>query len=476
MTLVPPAIALAFALAQAPAAAKPSQPQAAPQPPPPPAPVAPAPAPVAPQPPQPTTTLTLDDALRQAGERNLDLKAAASRLRQAEQGYWKATAGYLPTVTLGGTYTHQSAVNLPFPVAYDSASTTPVPGAPPTVHPLVTQSFPVVPGDQLQFTADASQVLFAPGLWYAISAASSGTDAARQATENARRSILFGTAQAYYGVASLRQLVQVDERLLEIAQRQEKDTRVRYQAGTVAKVGLLRAEIDRARAEQDLQRARNSYQSARLALAQLLDRPADFDVVDPEEPKLPPDPAKLADQALQDRPDVKSARSQLEAAQAAKKAQWGGYLPTVAAFGHYQNADKAGLTGKELWSVGLAAKWNILDGGLREANVREANARAAEAETNLASTEAKAKLEVNQALLDLDSARANAAKAMEQRELAAENARLVDVSYRAGAATAVEQADATAQLRNAELAQTSETLNARLAALRVLQAAGANIR
>jgi outer membrane protein TolC len=470
MTLAPLALALALALAQAPSNSTP--PKAAPQPP---------PAPVAPPIPAPTTTLTLADALRISAERNLDLKVAAARLRQAEQGYWKAMAGYLPTVTLGGTYTRSGQVMLPFPVGYTDPRPNPIPGGAgtaenPYVYPLQTKPFPVIPEEQLQFTADASQVLFAPGLWYAIKASSRGEDAARAATENARRAILFGTAQAYYGVASLRQFTQVNERLLEIAQRQEKDARVRYQAGTLAKVGLLRAEIDRARAEQDVQRSRNAYQSARLALAQLIDRPADFDVVDPQEPALPGDPAKLPEQALQDRADVKAARSQLEAASAVRKAQYGGYLPVVAAFGHYQNADKAGLTGKELWSVGLSAKWSILDGGLREANVREANARVAEAEATVATTEAKARLEVNQALLDLDSARANALKAKEQRDLAAENQRLVDVSYRAGSATAVEQADASAQLRNAEVAQTAETLSAQLAALRVLQAAGADIR
>jgi outer membrane protein TolC len=463
MTLAP--IALALALAQAPAQTTPA-----------PAPSQQQPVPVAPPPPAATTTLTLDDALRLAGERNQDLKASAARLRQAEQGYWKAMAGQLPTVTLGGTYTRSSKASIKFPYAFDTASTITIPRQPPTVHPLETTLFPVVPEEQLQFTADASMVLFAPSLWYGISAASSGADAARAGDQAQRRGILFGVAQAFYGVASLRQLAQVNERLLEIAQRQEKDARVRYQAGTIAKVGLLRAEIERAKAEQDLQRSRNSYQGARLALAQLLDRPADFDVADPAEPKLLGDPSKLPDAALAARPDVKAARSQLEAAYGARKALYGGYIPTVAAFGHYQNADKGGLTGKELWSVGLSAKWSILDGGLREANVREASAKVAEAEANLASTEAKAKLEVSQALLDLDSARANAMKAKEQRDLAAENQRLIDVSYRAGSATAVEQADASAQLRNAEVAQTSETLNARLAALRVLQTAGADIR
>jgi len=40
----------------------------------------------------------------------------------------------------------------------------------------------------------------------------------------------------------------------------------------------------------------------------------------------------------------------------------------------------------------------------------------------------------------------------------------------------LEQADATTQLRNAEVAQATEMLNAQLAAVRLLQAAGHDIR
>ncbi|HEX9402763.1 MAG TPA: TolC family protein [Anaeromyxobacter sp.] len=457
--------ALALALAQAPA--QPTAPQQAPQ-------GAPAQSPQA-APAQPAAVLTLDEALKLAEQRNLDLKAAAARLRQAEQGYWKAFSGYLPQVTAQGTYTRNGEeVALQFPVDLTHPALSPLPAS--ERQEFVTQNVAVVPKTQLQGTLDASQVLFSPALWFGIQAASRGSDSARAATENVRRAILFGTAQAYYGVAALRQSSQVSARLLEIAQRQEKDAKIRYQAGTIAKVGLLRAEIDRARAEQDLRRARNAYESARLALATLLDRPADFEVVDPDEPKLPADTSTLHAAALRDRKDLLAVRSARDAASAARNAQASRYVPNVAAFGHYQNANVAGLTGKELWSVGLSLQWKLLDGGLREAELREANARIDEAEANVASAESRVRLEVAQSLLDLESARANAAKAKEQRELAAENQRLVDVSYRAGAATAVEQADAIAQLRNAELAQTAEALNAQLAALRVLQVAGASLR
>jgi outer membrane protein TolC len=271
--------------------------------------------------------------------------------------------------------------------------------------------------------------------------------------------------------------VQVSERLLEIAQRQEKDARVRFQAGAIAKVGLLRAEIDRARAEQDLRRAGNSYESARIGLASLLDRPVDFEVADPPEPRLEADAARLEAEALRDRTDVRAARRALDSAHAAHRAQVGKYFPDLAAFGRWQIQNAAGFTGKEhQWAAGVAASWRILDGGLREAELREASARVDEAEASLAGAQSRTRAEVRQALLDLESARANAEKAREQRDLAAENQRLVDVSYRAGAATAVEQADATAQLRNAEIGYTSEALGAQLAALRVRKVAGAALR
>jgi outer membrane protein TolC len=442
MTTLAP-LALALALAQAPAEDR-NDPAAA--------------APAA-------AVLTLDEALRLAGERNLDLKAAAARLRQAQQATWKAWAGYLPSVTATGSYTRNEAeATIPA-----GAFSFPGGGTSPEIV--------IIPQDQLAGQVEANQVLFSPALWFGIQAASRGTEVAELTTEGVRRDVLFGTAQAFYGVASLRRAVQVSERLLEIAQRQEKDARVRLQAGAIAKVGLLRAEIDRARAEQDLRRARNSYESARIGLANLLDRPVDFEVADPPEPRLEADAARLEAEALRDRTDVRAARRALDSAHAAHRAQVGKYFPDLAAFGRWQIQNAAGFTGKEhQWAAGVAASWRILDGGLREAELREASARVDEAEASLAGAQSRTRAEVRQALLDLESARANAEKAREQRDLAAENQRLVDVSYRAGAATAVEQADATAQLRNAEIGYTSEALGAQLAALRVRKVAGAALR
>jgi outer membrane protein TolC len=392
--------------------------------------------------------LTLDQALQRAVEANTDLAAARAKLQQARQGVWKARSGYLPQATVTGQYLRTPEI---------------------AFGPQVVQ-----PSEQFSATLQGSQALLVPALWGMMSAATHGAAAAEQGVEAARREILFGVSQLFYGTASLRKVADVQQRLFETAKKHEKDADVRYRAGTIPKVGLLRAQIERAKAEQDLLRSRNGYESMRLALATALGRDADFEVVEPGEPSLPADPAALEEQALRDRPDVKSAREAEEAARAARWGTRGKYLPALAGFVRYTRADPDSLSSQDkAWAYGVAATWNILDGGLREAELREASAKLAEAEANRRGAELKARLEVKQAALDLGSAKANAQKASEQRDLARENQRLIDVSYAAGAATALEQADAQTALSGAEVAAETEALNAKLAALRLLKAAGA---
>ncbi|HET8541325.1 MAG TPA: TolC family protein [Anaeromyxobacter sp.] len=435
------------------------------------APAAPAPRPQAPPPaaqPAPpqaapaAEVITIQDALRSASERNLDLKVLSAQLAQAEEISWKAWSGYLPRASLSGAWQAQKSQVARFPRDFNDPAAGTVP-------------IEIQPGSVLQGQAEVSQAILSPALIFGIRQATAAERAATLNIANGRRSLLFGVAGTYYAAAALKETVGVSVRLLEVAQRQEKDARVRYQAGTIAKVGLLRAEIDRARAEQDLKRARNSYESQRLALATLLDRDTSFDVTPPPPPPLAadPNPDELVKLALDLRLDVKAARADIDAAHAFRNGAAARYLPNVGAFARYSRRDAAGaLGGGEDWAAGLALTWSILDGGLRESDIREGNARIAQADAAARLTEARARQEVVQALIDLDSARANIAKAREQRDLAAENSRLVDVSYRAGAATAVELADATAALRTAEIGVVTEQLNAQLAALRVLLAVG----
>ncbi|HZZ84002.1 MAG TPA: TolC family protein [Anaeromyxobacteraceae bacterium] len=457
-----------------------------------------APPPAPPAPPA-GPVLTLDEALREAQARNLDLRAARARLEQSNQLSAKAWSGYLPQLAASATYTHnnvEAAIQLPTGYYVRDSATGTVPGGstpqPPAFNPALPQSTTNPPGgpttlllypsgfetaviqkqDQLGAQLQLTQAIFAPGVWYAIATAREGEQLAGTTLEAARRDILFAAAQLYYGAASLRQAVAVQERILATNRDHERDARVRYETGTVNKMTLLRAEIDRARSEQDLKRAQIAYAQAKVSLATLLDRKeAAFEV------DVPPEPAAAAGElearALTERPDVQAARETVKLDASQRDGLYSGYAPALGAFAHYRWSNASGFTGLDTsWDLGLALNWNLFDGGLREANLREARARVAEAEAAQASTEAKALDEVKRARLDLESAIANRAKAEEQVALARENHRLVEVNFKAGAATYIEVSDATSALVSAELGKVNESLNADLAALRLQKAAG----
>jgi outer membrane protein TolC len=432
------------------------------------------------------TTLSYEEALRQAAAGNVDIQQARARLEQARAQGWKVWSAHLPQISAAATWTHNSAaatIAFPLPWVRQNADGTPAgPAVDPTTEPNTTATpyfNPTVDAtiqkeDQLGALVQASVPLVAPGLWFGIAAASDAERAAEQGVEAARREILFGTAQLYYGAVSLQLLARIAERQLAVARDHEKDARVRFQAGSTPKVALLRAEIDRARAEQDLRAAQAGYASMRSALATAMGRTdADFEVAAPDEPAPPPAGQDLEARAARERPDVLSATSALAAAGRARNAVQAGYAPSLGAFARWQWANLGGFTGKQdSWAAGLALSWTIFDGTLREASLKETGARVAEAEAALRGAELRARDEVKRGRLDLDAAVANREKAREQLGLARENQKLVEVNFRAGAATYLEVSDANAQLLTAELASLSEEMRARLAALRLLKVAG----
>jgi len=427
-------------------------------------------------------TLTFQEVLTRMESQNLELQSARARLAQAQELSAKAWSGYLPQITAGASYTRNSdeaTLQLPTGYAIRDQGTPQNPDVQgpgvPTNLSLVPTGFieaPIQRYNQLGAQVQLNQVLIAPALCLAIKSAGIAEEVAALNVESARRELLFGAAQLYFGAAGLKEAVTVQERLLEVQIAREKDAQVGFDAGAQPKVALLRAQIDKARAEQDLVRSRNAYLSTLQALATLLNEPADFDVVVPEEPVMPEGIEDL-ERAVQERPEVAAARRSVELAEAGRSGVKWKYSPSLGLSAAYRWANVGGFTGKNTsWLVTVGLQWVLWDGGLREAELREGSAKIAEAKANASAAENRVRDEVRRALLDLASARANRLKAERQLQLAREGQRLVDVSFKAGTATYLEVTDANTALAASETGFVGETLNASLAALRVLKAAG----
>ena len=398
--------------------------------------------------------LTLDEALGEARQNNLDLKVARARLEQSLLLSRRAWAAYLPTVSVGGSYTRNS---------FESVLTLPGGGDPITI----------VPYNQFGARAEVRQALIAPSLWPAIRNAGIAEDVAKLSTENARREVLFAVAQAYFGAASFQEAIRATQFLLEVNAAREKDTQARFDAGTVTRVALLRAKLDRTRSEQDLVRARNAYDASRLALATLLQREStDFSLQLPAVPEVPAVDPELARKAQDARPDVAAARRNLDLAVGRRQGAWFAYAPSVGFSGVYQATNAAGFAQASSWQLVLSANWTLWDGGLREVTLREESARVAEAAAQQKQAETRVSQEVATSRLDYDNARSNLSKAEEALSLARETQRLTEISFKAGVGTYLEVADANAALTNAEVSAINERLNTSLAALRLQRASG----
>jgi outer membrane protein, multidrug efflux system len=446
---------------------------------------APAKAPAAPPAPARSKVLTLREAIESARSANLDIQQLDAKVQAARQLTWKAWSAYLPQINAGVQIArNQYEVSFTLPSGYwvrdmGTPQGPPAGGAVPgdpsnfVVYPSGVVDSVVQPLVQTNGQVKLNQAVLAPQAIVLIQNAYKAEKTIDYNIMQARRDILFAVAQLYYGVASLQELSAVQERQVVLTKERERDARVRFEAGTGTKVGLLRAEIDRAQAEQDLKRAQIDFQRARLALATALDRPDDFDIVIPKSPPQPQG-ANLEQQALELRPDVKAAAENLDLAYGERLRLYMQYLPSIGVFGAYNYASTSTFNPNAFsWQVGIGLTWTILDGGLREASIREASARIAEADALKRQVDLRAVTRVKESQLDLEAAIANQAKAKERTGLAQENARLVDVAYKAGAATYLESTDSVQTLRQAEVGLVAETLNVDLATLKLLNAVGA---
>jgi outer membrane protein TolC len=432
--------------------------------------------------------LTLDQALTSARGGSLDLKAAQARYEAAKEIVWKTTSLYLPQIIATGNYTHNNVgavfaaptglyIRQGVPeTQYYAPPPANLPGTVPT--PALTavptnENFVIQEQNQWTGRVTASQNILAPSLIASIRAATLTARASELTLVNMRRQILFGVAQQYYAAAGMRRTAEVQAQLVEIETVREKDAQVRFDAGSVNKIFLLRAQIDKTQAEQNVRASRYAYAASKAALAVLLARSPDFEVDIPPEPALPAELNQLEENAPLQRADVLAAKTQERAADATHTSVWLQYLPTIGFNAAYQLSNADGFTGQaSSWFFSFGFTWTLLDGGLREASLREADANQRAAAYTAASLELQSKEQVRTAQLQLESSRANRDKAADQVRLARENLALVRINTQAGAATYLEQEDAISTLDQAELLLIQETLNAELGVLSVENAAG----
>ena len=272
--------------------------------------------------------------------------------------------------------------------------------------------------------------------------------------------IISQTRSQFYDVLLSRALIKVQEESVQLLSDQLKDQQNRFDAGTVPRFNVLRAEVELSNARPDLIRARNSYLIAQLQLAKTLgldpgpngkptfDCTGEFQIVE-----RPLGLVNALQMAREKRSFLKVQRQQILIAKEQIKVAFAGYKPRLDASAGYEF--RTSRLSDELdrvvdgWFYGVTGSWNIFDGLETAGRVRQARAQLESSKINYDDSVQKVELEVQQSYANLQAARETIRSQQKNVEQALEALRLSSERFSAGAGTQLDVLDARVALTKA---------------------------
>lgn len=279
--------------------------------------------------------------------------------------------------------------------------------------------------------------------------------------------------QAYYQTLSNRALMTVAKDTLANQKKHEQQISGFVEVGTRPMVDLAAARSERATSEVSYIDAVNAYALAKAQLREAIGTMNldDFEVIDPVPAPLANEDKSLNDlvaYAILQHPDLQAAEFQVAAAEATLNATKRSYAPSLALSSNFTDAGPAISALAWNLSGGLTFSWALFEGGLTLAQNQEAYAKWMLAKAQRDKLKLAMSRGIEQALLDVQAAKAIVLAAEEALSYAAVRLELAEARYMNGAGTLIELSDA--QVGQTQSAAQKVTAYYRLAAARSLLA------
>ncbi len=413
--------------------------------------------------------LTLDEAFTLARRQNHDLKAARSRVDQAEAGVISATAALLPKASVQLKYTRNykeakldlSSQLLPITtLAGILAATTDNPAQAGALQQYQAQlnatsiqSIVIQKANQVDFQLGAQIPLIVPSAYPALQAAKRNVEAQQLGFAATEQALLAGVAQAFYAAAGVDELVEARQNAVKVAEQTLKNAKARFEAGTVNRVEVTRAELAVVRAEQTLNETRDLQKNAYQALGTLLELEGDFRV-DPKDASLQLGAGAVDDligEAQRNRQELRMLDASIGAGKLQAQSALLSWVPSVSAFGALRAFNYRGFVGDPYqWLVGVQLDWQF-DGGYSYAQRRLAQAQVREGQERRKQLDRSISDEVRTAVRALPTKRRAVEAAQRAVALSQETLNLVRVQHDAGTATQLDLLQAQDMLVLAEV-------------------------
>jgi outer membrane protein TolC len=387
--------------------------------------------------------LTIGRAVELATTRNESLKVSEERLHESQARVSEAKAAFLPSLNLNFLYTPSQA--------------SPLLKIPAGVFGPNEQTFRANLTRENVMRFDLSQPLYTGGrLAHAYAAQAAGEEASRLDVDRARQALTLQVYEAFYAALMNDQGIRVSGEGVTIAQKHLELAKARFEAGSAARLDVLRAEVELSNAKAKLIRARSaadvSYQTVRTVLSLPQGAPLRLAGSLDDIPGLPP--AAALEQALTARADIRSLGQQREAAQRLVSLASAELKPMVALNGNFQYQED-GLSRllqgtNRSYQFGVNFTVPLFNAPSVAARRGAATARVKQTEHAVNAALDNARLEIASASRELDAAREIVATEQKAVELAREGLSIAEVSYENGVITSTELNDARLSLLETE--------------------------
>jgi outer membrane protein len=351
--------------------------------------------------------LNLWDVYSLAVERTETMAITVENLEQAEAQQQQALGAWLPQIYLNGQKNWVSGT-------YAESG----PG-----NNLSTNSN----GDSL-YLSGSETILSGLNQVAAIQGAQANIDVQQCGLRNAASQLLLNVAQAFYSVLEFQDALQTDQDSRDLTQKILDVQKNWVTIGRAQKSDMLTTTAQLAQLDAAIQNDKTQLTQEREILAYLAGIKPDTVLQSTDENyNVPPFSLEDAEAKVNERPDVKEAKANLDVAEASVLQAHGEHLPSIIATGDYY-LGAGGADNPREWNVGLEASLPLFEGGQVIAQEREADSKRNQAKLIWSQTQRSALEEIRQVYKGLsDSIQQGAAyQAAEDASQAAYDAVLHD--------------------------------------------------
>lgn len=266
--------------------------------------------------------------------------------------------------------------------------------------------------------------------------------------------LVYNLTSVFYKMLELEELLLAQDLMVIQLEEHRRVADQLVKAGTVARVELMKTDVELAHSRQQVMTTRNAIAATYALLRSLMgvdESYPQFNIVsEPSVGKGYPQESEGMKLALLQRPEYQQAKARTELQQARLDMTSGKRLPSLDMIGEFSEKSGDPLSFKDNWNIGLRLSFPLFDGGTTKAEINKGIMELERSQEELRAVRLSIVREVKEAFLAVLDAENRVVVSKESIGSAEENLRIEQLKYEAGEGTTKDVIDAQTILLRAK--------------------------